>query len=356
MKHFFTHLALLCLFGTAFAQQDPQFSQYMHNKLFMNPAYAGMKEALCFSGIARQQWAGFDGSPRSGVLSADMYVDKLSGGVGINLMYDQLGFEKNMAYRIAYSFHRENVLGGRLGIGIEVGAATKILGPTGGQSWISTTNWQTDPTVPPRISDTNFDCGLGLWYQSEKIWFGISSTHVTGGKFNDGNTVINGPPLTTHTLLYKITRHYWVTGGYNWSLQNWTIKPSFLVKSDATVTSVDLNCIASFNNGFWIGTSWRIKDAVCPMIGFEWLQESALHKREKDKDKTYKQELDPEFNDKLRPAHNKYSICKIGFAYDYTTSKLTSYNTGGFEIFISYCIPYVPRTARHGDVRIFDKP
>ena len=119
MKHIFTHLAFLCFFGTATvglnAQQDPQFSQYMYNKLFMNPGYAGMKHAICFTGIVREQWAGFEGSPRSGVFSGDMYVEKLHGGVGINLLYDQLGFEKNLAYRGNYSFHLEGVLGGTRG-------------------------------------------------------------------------------------------------------------------------------------------------------------------------------------------------------------------------------------------------
>lgn len=350
MKKTITLLALLCLFANGYAQQDPQFTQYMHNKLFVNPGYAGMKHALCFTGIARQQWAGFDGAPRSGVFSADLYLENLSGGIGLNFMYDELGFEKNLAYKFAYSFHRDKFLGGTIGFGLEAGAVSKILGPTGNESWVATTNWQTDPSVPPQIKKSNFDLGLGVWFQREDMWLGISSSHIMEGQFNDGVAVLTGPPVTTHNLIYDLARHYWVTGGYNWYRPNWTIKPSFMVKTDAVATSIDLNCIASMNNGFWVGASWRVKDAVSPMIGFEWLQE-----RKENKTRTEERfVLNPEFHDRVRPTWNKYSTCKIGFAYDYTTSRLNSYKNGTFELFVSYCIPYVPRVGRHGDVRIFN--
>lgn len=350
MKKTLTLMALLCLSVYTFAQQDPQFTQFTHNKLFMNPAYAGMKHGLCFTGIARQQWVGFEGAPKSGILSADIYLEDLSGGVGLNLMYDELGFEKNLAYRIAYSFHRDKIFGGTLGIGVEAGATTKILGPTGNQSWIASSNWQNDPTVPPQMKDRKFDCGVGVWYQRENLWFGVSATHINAGQFYDGTSVTPGSPPTTHNLLYNSVRHYWVTGGYNLQRRSITIKPSFLVKTDAVVTSIDLNCIASLNNGIWFGASWRVKDAICPMIGFEWLQE-----RKEDKRISHERHvLNPEFHDRVRPEWNKYSTCKIGFAYDYTTSGLNSYTNGTFEIVFNYCIPYVPRLGRHGDVRIFN--
>lgn len=354
MKHLFTHLAFLCLFGSAFAQQDPHFSQYMHNKLFMNPAYAGMKHGICFSLIARNQWAGFDGAPKSGVLSGDIYLEKLSGGLGFNLMYDKLGFEQNAAYQLAYSFHRDRILGGTIGFGVSFGAVTKIVGPTGSQSWVATTSWQTDPSVPPQMKTSNFDCGLGVWYERENIWFGISSSHLTEGKFNAGTVLVqtaNSAPVP-HNLMYDITRHFWITGGYNYQMRSWTLKPSFLLKTDAVVTSFDLNCIASMNNGFWIGASWRVKDALCPMIGFEWLQLSKQY----NKNRQYQVGLDPEYHDHAKPSRSKYSTCRVGFAYDYTTSRLNNYNNGTFEIFLNYCMPWEPPHGGGGDVRIFDKP
>ena len=49
MKKFFTTLALAltALMNNSFAQQDPQFTQFMHNKLIYNPGYAGTSDAIC---------------------------------------------------------------------------------------------------------------------------------------------------------------------------------------------------------------------------------------------------------------------------------------------------------------------
>ncbi len=326
MKRTLTIIAFALGTSAAFAQQDPQFSQYMHNKMFMNPAYAGMRQALCGTLIARQQWSGFDGSPQSGVLSVDAFTPQLRGGVGLNIMYDKLGFEQTMAYRLAYSFHLNNIGGGTLGIGVELGASSKTLGPTGTQSWVATTNWQNDPSVPPQLKKTVFDVGFGLWYQRQNMWFGISSTHLSASTVDDGTTPV-GP--VNHTLIYQMARHYWITGGVTLMQGNtWEIRPSFLVKSDATVTSFDVNVIAMFNQQFWFGASYRFQDAICPMVGFQMPDDII----------------------------GENGGLKVGFAYDYTTSNLGDYNNGSFELFLNYCHPikFPTKTERHGDVRIFD--
>ena len=307
----------------AIAQQDPQFSQYMHNKLFMNPAYAGMRKALCFSGIYRNQWNAFDGAPNSGVFSADMAL-RNNGGVGLNLMYDKLGFENNLSFRGAYSFHIPVFEEGKLGIGIEFGGFSKRIGPSGSDRWQATTNWETDPTIPPQIKTTVLDMGFGLWYQDKKMWFGVSASHLNGKTIDEGTALVSN---TTHNLIFQMARHYFITGGAKLlETPTWEIKPSFLIKSDATITSLDLNVTAVYNKRFWFGASYRVKDAICPMVGF------------------------------IIPTSSKNEDVglKVGFAYDYTTSKLKSYSNGSFELFLNYCIPLEWKDSRHVDVRLFE--
>jgi type IX secretion system PorP/SprF family membrane protein len=335
MKKTLTIIALALGSVSAFAQQDPQFSQYMHNKMFMNPGYAGMRQALCFSLIGRQQWAGFDGSPTSGVFSADVYLPPLRGGLGLNVMYDKLGFESNMRYDLAYSFHAP-LAGGVLGIGIELGAFSKRIGPTGNDQWVATTNWQTDQSIPPQLTSTQFDLGFGLWYQRQNVWFGISATHLPASSFTGQSSSIFNPSTgqnETFSLKYQLARHYFVTGGINLFQGNtWEIRPSFLVKSDGTITSFDINATALYDQRFWFGLSYRLQDAIIPMIGFQLP------------------------NSKSTPDERPGSGLKIGFAYDYTTSNLKNYSNGSFELYLNYCIPLtvpVKRTG-HGDTRIFD--
>ena len=58
----FISLITLC-FGVSQAQQVPQFSQNMFNKLANNPAIAGNSESINATVLHRSQWVGFDGAP-----------------------------------------------------------------------------------------------------------------------------------------------------------------------------------------------------------------------------------------------------------------------------------------------------
>ena len=322
MKKTITLIAFALGSTLAIAQQDPQFSQYMYNKLFMNPAYAGMRKAFCVSAVYRNQWNGFEGAPNTGVFSADLALpDKgpRGGGVGLNLMYDKLGFENNVSFRGNYSLHIRLDDERRIGIGIELGGYSKRVGPSGNQQWVATTGWQNDITIPPLLKKTVMDLGVGLWYQDKRAWFGISSTHLNGKLIDDG---ITGPP--THHMIYQMARHYFITGGAKlYETPDWVIKSSFLVKTDATITTFDLNATAVYNNRFWLGASYRLNDAVCPMAGFMIPTSSK----------------------------NENSGLKVGFAYDYTTSRLKNYSNGSFEVFLNYCIP--DWQGIHFDVRNF---
>ena len=50
-------LVILAFGRAALAQQDEQYSQFTHDKLTYNPAYAGAKGGTTVSAIARMQWA-----------------------------------------------------------------------------------------------------------------------------------------------------------------------------------------------------------------------------------------------------------------------------------------------------------
>lgn len=52
-------IIVLCVFAThSFGQQDPQFTQYSDNMLFVNPAYAGSRGVLNLTAMHREQWIG----------------------------------------------------------------------------------------------------------------------------------------------------------------------------------------------------------------------------------------------------------------------------------------------------------
>ncbi|MFN7691661.1 MAG: type IX secretion system membrane protein PorP/SprF, partial [Bacteroidota bacterium] len=71
MKKIITSVILAIGGFQALAQQDPQFSQQMFTRLSTNAGFAGASEYLCATVMNRQQWVGFDGAPKTTLVSID---------------------------------------------------------------------------------------------------------------------------------------------------------------------------------------------------------------------------------------------------------------------------------------------
>jgi type IX secretion system PorP/SprF family membrane protein len=277
----------------SFAQQDPQVTHFMFDKLSVNPGYAGLNNAICGTFIGRYQWVKFDGAPRTGLLNFHMPVNVLRGGVGLTYYYDQLGFETNNIARLHYSYHKSIGIG-TLGIGASVGLISKNINA----SWITPdgTLWSTDNAISdPSSNDLAPDFSFGAFYQANNLWMGLSSTHLSQSDLSDINI--------------KTARHYWIMAGYNYDINpDWQLRPSVIAKSDAASTQLDINVSILFRRMVWAGVGYRIADAIMPMIGYQTLV-----------------------------GQDQAGLLKIGYAYDVTTSKLSNYSNGTHEIMVNYC-------------------
>src|SRR5437868_14412942 len=113
MKQIFIRLALAAagITGTAFAQQDPQFTQFMYNKLIYNPGYAGTSGAICGVLQFRQQWVSFPGAPTTFALAADMRLPMVPIGVGLNVITDKIGPMSTTFFRLAGSYNITKLAG-----------------------------------------------------------------------------------------------------------------------------------------------------------------------------------------------------------------------------------------------------
>ncbi len=336
MNRILTTLGFAMIGYAAMAQQDPQFTQYMFNRMFENPGYTGSNKSLCATIIHRQQWTGFDGNPVTSGITLDYALgDKRQHGVGINIMIDDLGFESTRHYRANYAYHFGVMDGaGDIGIGVSIGAISKIIGPGSGTGnntgWLSTQTWQNDPSIPPLLKKNAFDAGLGVFFSTEKMHFGIASGHLAANNVNGGQSSPIGNPPQPHKMVYALARHYYIIGGYDWDIagdQEWVLRPSFLFKSDAAITQFDLNANILMKQRFWVGASYRLQDAIAPVLGYQ------------------------------QPFNTKYgqSKLRIGLSYDVTTSQLKNYNNGTYEAVVNYCHPLGKpnHVVGHEDVRNF---
>ena len=107
--------------GVLFAQQDPHFTQYFENTLFVNPAYAGSRGALNITSVHREQWTGFDGRPQSSTLSIHSPMKNESVGLGLTLVNDAIGpMNQTMVYG-DYSFTLKFSEKSHLALGMKAG-------------------------------------------------------------------------------------------------------------------------------------------------------------------------------------------------------------------------------------------
>ena len=120
MKKIITSVILAIGGFQAFAQQDPQFSQQMFTRLSTNAGFAGASEYLCATVMNRQQWVGFDGAPKTTLVSIDAPIKILQEehtiGVGATILADKLGFENTFSGKLALAY-RLNLGPGNLGVG-----------------------------------------------------------------------------------------------------------------------------------------------------------------------------------------------------------------------------------------------
>jgi type IX secretion system PorP/SprF family membrane protein len=292
-------LSSLMLFISIFvikAQQDPQFSQNRLNQLAVNPGYAGSSNVINVSLLNRYQWVGFPGAPVTTVFNADatMHLIGNNDGLGITIMNDVLGYEKNVSVGLMYCW-RTQVGEGKLGSGVSLGLMNKNIRP----DWTSVDGNElvnlSDPAIPKQeVNGIVADIGAGLFYQHRDYFLALSAKHINQPSFSyelDGK--------------YSMLRHYYFMGGYNLRMSNemFELLPTFFLKTDATTYQVDLNMIVQYDKRLWGGLGYRLDDAVILTMGAE-----------------------------LRNG------IKFGYAYDISTSALSRYNSGSHEVYLAYSL------------------
>ena len=308
-------LAAAAVFSSAVhAQQDPQFTQWMNDKLSFNPGVAGTDGANCLNILYRNQWSGFAGNPKSFLGNFHAPVKALRGGLGFTAYSDKLGQESNTIARLSYSYHLP-VGPGKLGIGLGLGLLSKKLG----NDWLppdGPLDVVPDAAISEnKVSAGSFDLNFGLYYyKTDHFYVGLSSTHLTGQDLKD--------------LSIQVARHYYFMGGYTYGINdNIKLRPNLLVKSDAQETTIDLNVNALINNMFWVGLSYRTEDAIAPMAGFQYAFNN--------EDETMPQTI------------------RIGYSYDLTTSEIKTYSSGSHELMLTYCFNIIEKLVKksHGNPR-----
>jgi type IX secretion system PorP/SprF family membrane protein len=298
-----------------FAQQIPQYSQYARNQYMLNPGATGVYDFFDANIGGRWQWAGFKNAPKTGYLalsaplrtkSRPKYVPsirtsngiprnpeintgKFKHAVGGNVVADSYGAFQTLYLAGTYSIHLPVSKNYNLSFGTKVGISNNALLPEKARVLSNSVDYEYMSYFENGNTRNIVDVGAGLYFYSKKLFVGIAADHLTKDFMNFGHAY----------AYFERKMHFNLTAGYKFNLtEDWTLTPATLIKyMRPAPVSFEVTLLSEYKEFLWFGTSYRNKDAIVGMVGFN--------------------------------VNRKF---KIGYSFDYSISRFNNYSSGGHEL------------------------
>jgi len=289
--------------------QDPHFTQFYANKLYLNPAFAGTNRCPRVALNFRDQWTNLTGTFVTYSASYDRHVRDV-GGLGImfssdnqaggtfrtNTIHGQYAWIKPINRKVSISLggevsYRNRVLDwSKLSFGDQIDPKWGHIHPTAEQN----------KSVPSNVID--FSAG-GLLY-GKKFFVGFAAHHLT--------TPIEAVTVGSEN---ELSMRYTVHGGMQINPRNprgknqdtnpndVRLSPNIIYMRQGEATEINLGMYV--RKGAFVGGLWyRSQDAFIMLTGF----------------------------------HLEHM--KIGYSYDFSVSELSNSGSGGsHEVTLQYLIP-----------------
>jgi len=254
-----TVIILILIGGSAWAQQDPQFTQFRENLLTINPAYAGSRGALTLALLHRNQWVGIDGAPATQTLTAHSPFYSNSLGAGITLYHDRIGISRttglfgDVAGRIQTGENAYLSAGLKLGFNIFQSNLTELQLESGN-----------DGAFQENVSSFQPNLGFGVYYYTPGFYIGASVPRILQLKLFEEES-IDGPVL--------MKRHFYAMTGAVFTLSPMIkFKPSALVKVvEAAPATIDIAGSFIFDDKFWVGGFYRFSESTGIIINYNFI-------------------------------------------------------------------------------------
>ena len=296
-------LSVIVVISGDLAAQDPQFTQFYANPLYLNPAFAGTARCPRICMNYRNEWPGINNAYVTYSASYDQHIDNLSGGIGILATSDRAVDGTLTTNRVSgiYSYHLAVNREFSLKFGLEGTYHQKSL------DWSKLTFgdmidrrrgfvWNTNET---QVSNKRqgVDISAGVLGYSKRYFFGLALHHLNQpeeGFINSSNV----------KLPMKITAHAGAMIPIDKA--GTFISPNILYQRQQDFQQLNLGLYFVKNNivgGLW----YRNQDAFIVLVGVQT--------------KTF----------------------KAGYSYDVTVSKLANVSAGSHEISVQFQFECKPR-------------
>ncbi len=287
MKKTICTIAIIALTFVTNAQQQSQFTQYMDNMQYYNPAYVGSRGMLNIVGLHRQQWAGFKGAPMSSSFSLNAPL-RNNLGLGFSVLNDAIGPTNTTWLNADFSYSlkfRKNK--SRLSFGVKGGVS--VINGDIDALLVQDPNDEVLNVAYSGQVTPNF--GAGIYYSSEQWFAGLACP-----------AFMTSPNVNLIEDYDEIQHYYFMTGGYIPLNRMLKLRPSTMIKvTPGAPLSLDLNLATIFYDKLWIGANYRILESVGVYAQYQ---------------------LSNDF--------------KLGYSFELSTNALRSFGAGSHEIMLSY--------------------
>ncbi len=296
-------LLVLLVFEGKVEAQDPAFTQFYANPIYLNPAFAGSHGCPRINMNHRNQWPSISGAFVTNSVSYDQFVNPLQGGVAVMITNDMAG--KNTinwsTINLAYSYHLQVSRKFAFLLGAQGTWNQKFV------DWNKLTFgdmidprrgfiYQTGDVPRGRLLDNGwgtrgfFDASAGIVGFSEKFYFGVAGHHLNQPQ----ETLILG----SSKMPMRLTGHMGanIPFGSKSKYSNQTsISPNIIFIYQDGFMQLNLGTYIKYG-AFTATAWWREGDAFILSIGVD------------------------------------AGTFKFGYSYDITTSKLTNASGGSHEL------------------------
>lgn len=293
--------------------QDPEFTQFYANPLYLNPALAGSKRCPRIALNYRNQWPNLTGSFVTSSASYDQYIDGLNGGIGFYVMSDNAANTLKTT-RAAFMYSYKIPVSRKFSVNLAAEAAFfqksvdwnkltfgDMIDPRRG--FVYQTN---DVQSGNAVSNVDFSAGM-LGY-SDIFYFGFAAHHLT----EPNESLLGNNSDENARLPMKYTAHAGAmipTGG-SYNKAKTFVSPNILFRQQGTFTQLNMGIYIK-SGALTYGVWYRNKDAFIATIGLE--------------------------SDNFR----------LGYSYDVTLSKLGIASGGSHEVSLGIVFPCKPKKKQY---------
>ncbi|HEX8517187.1 MAG TPA: type IX secretion system membrane protein PorP/SprF [Bacteroidia bacterium] len=296
MKKLYTLLMFTCCMSTltTVMAQDPVFTQFYANPLYLNPAFAGSNVCprICIN--YRNQWPGITGTYVTTSASFDRFVYRIKSGIGVLVTNDQAGQGTLKTTNVSgiYSYQWRPTRKLSINVGFKATYGQKSLDwskLTFGDQIDDKRGFVYNSNEMPGVSSKSFvDFSAGFVAFTKHFYGGFAADHLT----QPDESLLSGGQSR---LPMKFTGHAGAVIPVGDKQSETSISPNILYQQQQDFKQLNLGVY--FTKGVLVGGLWyRNSDAFIVLLG---VQKGAF---------------------------------KIGYSYDVTVSKLTNATAGSHEL------------------------